>query len=100
MRKPVFAVLCAGLIIAAVPASGQAGMSRERDMHEWEVKAEKMRQHLQPTMREHGVDMWIIMSRENHPDPALALFGANGISGDIGGPGIKFIKDRVIGMVQ
>jgi hypothetical protein len=81
MRKPTLAVLCAGLIISAVPAYGQAGMSQERDMHEWEVKAEKMRQYLQPTMRQHGVDMWIIMSRENGPDPAIDLFGANGITG-------------------
>lgn len=81
MRNLFIVALFVGLVIAAPPLLGQAGMSRERDMHEWEVKAEKMRQHLQPTMRKHGVDMWIIMSRENHPDPALALFGANGITG-------------------
>ena len=81
MRKRVFAVLCVGMVVATSQLFAQRGMSRQRDMHEWEVKAEKMRQHLQPTMRQHGVDMWIIMSRENHPDPAIALFGANGITG-------------------
>ena len=60
---------------------GQSRSSRERDLHEWEVKAKKMRLHLQPAMRRHGVDMWIIVSRENHPDPALELFGGYGISG-------------------
>jgi Xaa-Pro aminopeptidase len=32
-------------------------------------------------MREHGIDLWVIMSRENNVDPALDLFGAYGISG-------------------
>ena len=69
------------LSLAVLPAVGQAQSARERDLHEWEVKLEKMRTHLLPTMRQHDIDMWIIMSRENHPDPALALFGANGITG-------------------
>lgn len=71
------------LLMLALPAvaHAQLRMSRERDMREWEVKAAKMRRHLQPTMREHGIDMWIIMSRENDPDPALDLFGGYGISG-------------------
>lgn len=81
MREAICAVLCVGFVASTVPAYGQVGKSRERDLHEWEVKAEKMRQHLQPTMRTHGIDMWIIMSRENNPDPALDLFGANGITG-------------------
>ena len=40
-----------------------------------------MRTHLLPTMRAHGVDLWVILSRENSPDPALELFGGNGITG-------------------
>ena len=32
-------------------------------------------------MRRHGIDMWILMSRENHPDPILDLFGGFGVSG-------------------
>jgi hypothetical protein len=75
----VAAVLVALLVPAGTDA--QSRSSRERDLREWEVKAEKMRRHLLPTMREHGVDMWIIMSRENNPDPALELFGGYGISG-------------------
>lgn len=54
---------------------------RHRSETEWTVKAEKMRTHLLPMMRQHGVDLWIIMSRENAPDPALELFGGNGITG-------------------
>lgn len=50
-------------------------------MRESAVKAEKMRLHLQPAMRRSGIDMWIIMSREFHPDPMLDLFGGYGITG-------------------
>ena len=53
----------------------------ERTLREAAVKAEKMRMHLQPAMRRTGIDMWIIMSREFHPDPMLDLFGGYGISG-------------------
>jgi len=76
-----FQVACLLAVLLPTPANAQAHNSRERDNHEWDVKAEKMRTWLLPTMREHGVDMWIIMSRENNPDPALELFGGYGISG-------------------
>jgi len=73
----VFAVSL-GSAAAAVPEGGQ---SRERHQREWDVKAHKMETTLLPTMRSHGVDMWILMSRENHPDAILDLFGAFGVSG-------------------
>ena len=79
-----FRVILIGCVVLAMsPASvaAQASSSRERDLHEWTVKAEKMRLHLQPMMRAHDIDMWVIMSRENHPDPALELFGGYGLSG-------------------
>ena len=53
----------------------------DRAMHEAAVKAEKMRLYLQPAMRRNGIDMWIIMSREFHPDPVLDLFGGYGMTG-------------------
>ena len=56
-------------------ANAQTRQSRARHEREWAVKAEKMERHLLPMMRKHGVDMWILMSRENHPDPILDLFG-------------------------
>jgi Xaa-Pro aminopeptidase len=74
-------ILLLSFAVLAAPTSAQSQSSRERDLHEWEVKAEKMRRHLLPTMREHGVDLWVIMSRENNVDPARDLFGAYGISG-------------------
>jgi len=61
------------------PAS--SGGALDRALHEAAVKSEKMRLHLQPAMRRNNIDMWIIMSREFHPDPILDLFGGYGISG-------------------
>ncbi len=57
---------------------------RDRAEREWEVTLEKLETRLKPLMREHGVQMWIIMSRENHPDPLLDLFGGYGITGFYG----------------
>ena len=82
----------AGISAAAAPAAGvqaaAAGATqltpeliRARTEREWEVKAEKMRRHLLPLMRAHEIDLWIILSRENAPDPALELFGGYGITG-------------------
>ena len=79
--RPHISILAVGLLILPGALSSQVRSSRDRDLHEWKVKAEKMRTHLLPTMRKHDVDMWIIMSRENNPDPAIELFGGYGISG-------------------
>jgi hypothetical protein len=50
-------------------------------MREWNVKVEKMKRQLQPAMRRHGIDLWIMMSREFNPDPMLELFGGIGVTG-------------------
>ena len=82
----------AGVAAAGAPAAGaQAAAAvggqltpelvRRRTEREWDVKAEKMRRHLLPLMRAHEIDLWIILSRENAPDPALELFGGYGITG-------------------
>jgi hypothetical protein len=81
MRAHLLAVcLLSGLPLRA-EARTEAGPSRARHEREWESKAKKMEEHLLRTMRKHGVEMWILMSRENHPDPILDLFGAYGVSG-------------------
>jgi hypothetical protein len=84
--------------VAATPASAPAAFApaappsptaeplspalvRHRVEREWRLKAEKMRLHLQPLMRKHGIDMWLILSRENVVDPVLELFGGCGITG-------------------
>jgi hypothetical protein len=66
-------------------ASASAPLSpasvRARTEREWTVKADKMRKHLLPLMRKHKIDLWLIMSRENAPDPVLELFGGLGLTG-------------------
>ncbi len=71
------------LLVSATSASAQITpeLIRERTEREWSIKAEKMRQHLLPLMRRHDVDLWIILSRENTPDPLLELFGGYGVTG-------------------
>ena len=67
--------------IGANPSASHSESALDRALHEAAVKAEKMHLYLQPAMRRNGIDMWIIMSREFHPDPMLDLFGGYGISG-------------------
>ena len=78
------------LACAPAPESGAASAPaadalapraiRARTEREWSVKAAKMREHLLPLMRQHGVDLWTIISRENAPDPVVELFGENGVT--------------------
>ncbi len=67
---------------------------REHTELEWMLKADKMRQHLIPTMRTHGVTLWVIMSRENAVDPAIELFGGSGITGWYGHRNAYLFYDR------
>jgi len=67
---------------------------RARIEREWAVKADKMRQHLLTLMRKHGVDLWVIMSRENAPDPVLELFGGHGVTGWYGHRNAYLFYDR------
>ena len=80
------AVVCIALFVSLSTLSGGGTqitpeLIRDRTEREWIVMAEKMRQHLLPLMRAHEIDLWIILSRENAPDPALELFGGYGITG-------------------
>lgn len=91
--------IAAGALAATVsvmmpdPAAAQANQVREFAEREWAVKAQKMARHLQPLMRKHGIDLWIIMSHENHPDPVLDLFGGNGVTGWYGHRNAYLIRD-------
>lgn len=69
-------------------------LERSRTEREWTLKADKMRQHLIPTMRKHGIDLWVIMSRENAPDPVVELFGGSGVTGWYGHRNAYLFFDR------
>ncbi|MGE3342030.1 MAG: M24 family metallopeptidase [Vicinamibacterales bacterium] len=81
--------------VSAAPADGLSpALVRERTEQEWTLKADKMRRHLVGTMRKHGVDLWVIMSRENAPDPVVELFGGSGITGWYGHRNAYLLFDR------
>ncbi len=80
----LWSMLAGALVLATgAPAFAQPTpeLIRARTEREWTIKADKMRRHLLPLMRRHEIDLWIILSRENAPDPVLELFGGYGISG-------------------
>ncbi len=105
-HRPALWLAVCSLLAACSPApapSSSAGAGadaltpaavRARAEREWTVKAAKMRQHLLPAMRRHGVDLWVIMSRENAPDPVLELFGGNGVTGWYGHRNAYLFFDR------
>ncbi len=80
-------------LLPALPAHAQTSLARQRAETEWRVKSQKMDRHLQPLMRKHGIDLWVIMSHENHPDPVLDLFGGYGITGWYGHRNAYLIRD-------
>jgi Xaa-Pro aminopeptidase len=88
-------VLCAltPAFVSAQPPTVTPEIIKFRVEREWRVKAQKMRAVLQPIMRKHGIDLWIIMSRENAPDPAIELFGGNGITGWYGHRNAYLFRD-------
>ena len=79
MRSTVFlltGLLAAGCTPAPAPppdspdASGYGVPGAlERARIKTAIVEEKLRTALLPAMRAHGIDMWIVLDRENHPDP-------------------------------
>ena len=67
-------VIVARLLVTGTSAAVQVTPEsiRGRTEREWAIKAEKMRWHLLPLTRRHDVDLWIILSRENAPDPLVS----------------------------
>jgi hypothetical protein len=87
------------LLAPGLAASAERGDARLRQEREWETKAAKMERYLLPAMREHGIEMWIVMSHENDPDPVLDLFGGYGLSGWYGHRNAYVFFDRGAGTV-
>jgi Xaa-Pro aminopeptidase len=55
---------------------------RERYALRKAIIAERLNTTLLPAMRQHGIDMWLVLSREFHPDPVLEEIGG-------GWPGVR-----------
>ena len=73
------ALVCAG---ENAPADDGYGIpdSKQRFELRREMVADKLERALLPAMRRHDVDMWIVLDRENNPDPLHAELGG-GFSG-------------------
>lgn len=56
------------------------GIPSERDRYtlKRDLTIEKVNTLLLPTMRKHGIDMWIVLDREYHPDPLAREIGGRG----------------------
>ena len=78
--------LAATLVILAAASSATADDSydipgsKERFETWREIVADKLDRALLPAMRRHEIDMWIVLDRENNPDPLHAELGG-GFSG-------------------
>lgn len=66
----------------AASASADYGIpsSKERFEIQTEMVSDKLDRSLLPAMRKHGVDMWIVLDRENNPEPLHEELGG-GFSG-------------------
>ncbi|UNK80370.1 M24 family metallopeptidase [Sphingopyxis granuli] len=67
--------------LVAVPAAAQEAKQRWDQL--CQIRKDKLDLILPETMRENGIDMWIVASREGHDDPNVAMLGG-GYVGDIG----------------
>jgi len=85
----LLAILCAGCsgehvtpmkASEAPPNVFRTPGSRERFEIQKAIVLEKLDTALLPAMRAHGIDMWIVLDRENHPDPMHVELGG-GYSG-------------------
>jgi len=81
MKKIVWSI---GIFILLCPLLNGQYLTKENEREVWklrnEIIKEKLDRFLLPAMREHRIDMWIVMSRENNLDPIL-----DDIGGGIGG---------------
>ncbi|MDM7929764.1 M24 family metallopeptidase [Blastomonas fulva] len=72
----------ASLVLASTtPVIAQEARQRWEQM--CQIRKDKLDLILPQAMRENGIDMWIVASREGHDDPNAALLG-DGYVGDIG----------------
>ena len=80
------AMLRTGVVLAlgiAASAPAEAREARRRWDELCQIRKDKLDQILPQAMRENGIDMWLVASREGHADPNAAMLGG-GYVGDIG----------------
>lgn len=75
--------LLAAVVLAAIAAPASANEAKRRWDELCQIRKDKLDRILPDAMRENGIDMWIVASREGHADPNAELLGG-GYVGDIG----------------
>lgn len=83
-------------VALAVPASANPHEARQRWEQLCQIRKDKLDLILPEAMRENGIDMWIVASREGHDDPNAVLLGG-GYVGDIG---YYVFTDRGAGRIE
>lgn len=84
MRKTRIGLALAALAVTvAAPVLAQPHEARQRWEQLCQIRKDKLDLILPQAMRENGIDMWIVASREGHDDPNAALLGG-GYVGDVG----------------
>lgn len=71
-----FTVLAPGDPVALTPTSGlHVPGAKERFEIRKNLIAQRLDRVLLPAMREHGIDLWLVFSREHNVDPILSEIG-------------------------
>jgi len=85
MSRPavVLSVVLAVLAPGAASATGEPGEARRRWEVQCQIRQEKFDRVLPEAMRENGIDLWIVMQKEAHPDPLYEDLG-RGYTGSVG----------------
>jgi len=76
-------MLAAAFLVLAGTTPAIAQEARQRWEQMCQIRKDKLDLILPQAMRENGIDIWIVASREGHDDPNAALLGG-GYVGDIG----------------
>ena len=89
---PSFRVIAAALALSASALSAQAPAepARVRWERQCQIRKDKFEKILPRAMRENGVDMWIVMQKENQFDPMYEDLGR----GYVGSVGYYIFTDR------
>ena len=95
MWKSLFGIVIPALAMTvATPVSGQEARQRWEQL--CQIRKDKLDLILPEAMRENGIDMWIVASREGHDDPNAALLGG----GYVGHIGYYVFFDRGQGRIE
>lgn len=84
------------LIAACVSTPSAAQEARRRWETQRQIRLDKFDQVLPQVMRKHGIDMWIVAVKENHPEPLWEDLGR----GYVSGIGYYVFTDRGGGRVE